>query len=263
MKSIFATNNPNQPTPPPTPEPEEDTTKTEENTTEPETPEVKPDPPTEPMVRMPDGTEIPASTYVGTHLEAQRNILGGESEPAPKEKETPSEPATPTWKVDVDDANYQSDVEKSLAQGHNALGEEMTEEMAGVKSAAADALTEVKEMRKEAAEDRAQRQIEDIEKTSGVTEAEMQAVYKEFNGQIDSIPALAEIAASRKEATKSSEERTQAATEERKKSVANVSGGGQSQSSSGSDDQPKGRGLTGKDLNSGAAIAAKYSAFSQ
>ena len=105
-----------------------------------------------------------------------------------------------------------------------------------------------------------QRQIEEIERTKGVTEAELKAVYDEFGGGMSDLSALAEVAASRKDAGKESSARTQTATEERRESVSKVSGGGNAQPN-GSASEEKGRGLTGKDLNNGAAIAAKYKAF--
>ena len=210
---------------------------------------------------MPDGREVPAKDYMfkAQMQEETARDNADHSEPPATVRLNPKllNPETPPpWHVEVDEETFQSDVEKVLANGHNALGDEVSKIGEGIASIEKQlgTLTETTTVEQN------QRQIEEIERTKGVTEAELKVVYDEFGGGMSDLSALAEVAASRKAADKESSERTQTATEERRESVSKVSGGGNAQPN-GSPPEEKGRGLTGASRYNGAAIAAKYKAF--
>lgn len=276
MQSIFATAPPATNTPPPENTAKTDTTNTEEDNDTAKTSESEAaSPPSEPIVRMPDGREVPASEYVKTEVQTQvaaesqrinsewdriraaelRSTENGGS----TDTETPSSDP-PAWKVSIDNDSFQSDNERVLADGLNGLGEAVTKQISELTETVKGLTGEVQTLGTTTTEAENQRQIENIERTKGVTEAELTEVYNEFGGNVKDLNALAEIVASRKDATQASEERTKTADEERRTATSHVSGGGQSQSSD-SDTTLKGRGLTGKAIYSGEAIAAKYSAF--
>lgn len=270
MQSIFATAPPNTNTPPP-----EDTTKTDTTTEEDTTKTSESEStPSEPVVRMPDGREVPASEYVKAEVQTQVNAesqrINSEwdrirqaelrtSENGGSDTETPSNDP-PAWKVNIDDDNFQSDNEKRLADGLNGLGEAVTKQISELTETVKGLNDNVQTLGATTTEAENQRQIETIERTKGVTEAELTEVYNEFGGNVKDLNALAEIAASRKSVTEASEERTKSADDERKTAASKVSGGGRSQSSD-SDTKEVGRGLTGKEIYSGKAIAEKYSAW--
>ena len=276
MQSIFATTPPTT-TPPLTPNTTEESTTEAESTTETETDtdttettETKPE---GPIVRMPDGTEMPADTYVKTQVQEEMAKVNSEWEQVRQaalrdaetttETETPESPNQdpPAWRVDVEDEDtFQSDVEKKVVSAHNALGEEVEKIGTRVEESLKKIETQVQSLGETSEKQDAQRQIENIERTKGVTEAELQAVYNAYNGTVKNLDALADIAVAKKSATEASEKRTEEATNDRKEAATTISGGGNSQTS-GADDQPKGRGLEGKAIYDGASIAAKYSAF--
>ena len=264
MQSIFATTPPTTTTtPPPESTTEESTTETDTDTTE-----TKPE---APIVRMPDGTEMPADAYVKTQVNEEMAKVNSEWEQVRQaalrdaetttETETPAPDSPPAWKVSVEDEDsFQSDTEKLLVNGHNALGEEVEKIGTRVEESLKKIEERVQVISETTDKQDTQRQIESIERTKGVTEEELAAVYREYNGEVKNLDALADIALSRKTATTESEERTKEATNDRKEATTTISGGGKSQTSGG-DDQPKGRGLEGKAIYDGTAIAAKYSAF--
>ena len=273
MQSIFATTPPT--TTPPTPTTEEATTEstTEESTTEAESTETTETTPEAPIVRMPDGTEMPVDTYVKTQVQEEMTKVNSEwdrvrqaelrrvEETSTTETETPTSDEPPAWKVEVkDDDTFQSDVEKQVVDAHNALGDEVQKIGDRVDESLKRIETQLNTLGETTDRQDAQRQIETIERTKGVTQAEMQAVYDEYNGEVKNLDALADIALSRKTATEESEKRTEDANNARKETATTVSGGGKSQASGGDDPDP-GRGLKGNQIYDGAAIAAKYSAF--
>lgn len=262
MQSIFGTSPTPTTTPPPNTTPETDT----DTDTTPETTESKPD---APVVRMPDGTEVAADTYFKSQVQEEMAKVNSEWDQVRQaalrdagqtsETETPTSQDPPSWRVDVsDEDSFQSDVEKSLVNGHNALGEEVSKIAARVEESLGKVEAQVETLGKTTTEQENQRQIEHIERTKGVTEAEMQSIYNEYGGSIQSFDALAEIALSRKSSTEESETRTEEANNERKEAAASISGGGHSQTSGNDGNQEPGRGLTGNDIYNGAAIAAKY-----
>ena len=270
MQSIFATTPPTTTTtPPPESTTEESTTEAESTTeTDTDTTETKPE---APIVRMPDGTEMPADVYVKTQVNEEMAKVNTEWEQVRQaalrdadtttETETPAPDSPPAWKVSVEDEDtFQSDVEKKVVSAHNALGEEVEKIGTRVEESLKKIEERVQVISETTDKQDTQRQIESIERTKGVTEDELEAVYREYNGEVKNLDALADIALSRKTATTESEKRTETATNDRKEAATTISGGGNSQTS-GADDQPKGRGLEGKAIYDGTAIAQKYSAF--
>ena len=263
MNSIFATSPPNQTPPVETPPVETPPVETPPV----ETPPNTETPPEEAVVRMPDGTEVPAKEYVATQVQEETRKLNSEWDRAraaavreaggdAPESESATPTKNPAWRVEVDDDTFQSDVEKTLANGHNALGDEVSKLNEGIESIQKQLGT----LEESTTVEQTQRQIEEIERTQGVTEDELKIVYNEFGGEVKSLPALAEVAAARKNTTQESEARTKTANQERVASVSKVSGGGNA-APNGSASDEKGRGLTGKQRYNGAAIAKKYSAF--
>lgn len=275
MQSIFATAPANTTTPPTATEEsttDEDTTKStteDESTTDESTTET----PKAPVVRMPDGTEVPADTYVKSQVQEEMAKVNSEweqvrqaalrdAEKSTTETETPASNDPPAWKVEVaDDDTFQSDVEKQVVSAHNALGEEVEKIGTRVEESLKRVETQLQTLGETTDRQDAQRQIETIERTKGVTQEEMQAVYDEYNGEVKNLEALATIALSKKTTTEESEKRTEEATNERKEAATTISGGGNSTSTDSGGEQEPGRGLKGKAIYSGEAIAAKYSAF--
>lgn len=230
-------------TPPPDTPPELKETEPTRTTETPETPAPSPD-----MVTLPDGSQMSAKSYIDLQM-AQAN--NGNSNP--ELSQPPEPPKDPAWKVNIEDEDaFQSDVEKSLVNAHNALGEQVTETLDKIER-------QVQENANTATREQTDRQIAEIERTQGVTEAELIEVYNEYGRKVDDVNALAEIAVARKAAKKQSEENTKKATDERKTQASTMSGGG-SATPTGSNDAPPGRGLEGKDIYLGAKIAAQYKA---
>lgn len=264
--SLFRTTSTATPPTPPELDPDKASAETDTDTDTP--PETKTDAaPEVPVVRMPDGTEMPADVYAKSMVNEELAKVNTEwsrvREMSTKTEEPPTTetPTKSAWEVEVSDDDFQSDVEKSLVNSHNQLGTEfgkVTEEVTGKVS---EVEKEVAVLRQEQTEARAQREIEQIEQKHGVTEAELKAIYNEYGGAIESVPALAEIAVSRKAATEKNDDTRTNAQEQRREAAAKISGGGNAQPKGNEDPPPKGRGLTVKDRYNGAAIAAKYSAF--
>ena len=259
-QSLFDTKSNAPPTPSPTPPPGEPTPDTK----------VTADPPaqpTEPVVRMPDGTEVPVDQYVRENAPATpaqpdiRTIaeVVKEVTEASKPDPDPKPAEKPSWKVDIDNDTFQSDAEKSIAEGHNALGDEVTSKIASVDEKLDKVSLQIEEVGKTTTEDRNQREIDDVLREKGITESDLKAVYNEYNGEIRSIPALAEMAASRKSTSDASEERTKVADADRRDMASKVSGGGEAAGTETPTDEP-GRGLAKSDIYSGAKIAEKYNA---
>ena len=244
-------------------------TKETEPNTPPETPppDTPPEsPPESPVVKLPDGSEVPADTYVSQQLNEEKAKINSEwdrvrqaavQQLAPQASDPPPAPSDPTWKVAVEsDDAYQSDVEKTLVNSHNALGSEVT----NIHETVSDTQRKIESLEESIAAEKAQRQIQQIQQSKGVSESELEKIYNEFNGEVNNLDVLAEVALSRKSADELSQERIQQANENRKQAASVVSGGGDGTPVA-EPNEPKGRGLNGKDRYSGAAIAAKYKAF--
>jgi uncharacterized protein (UPF0335 family) len=258
-------------TPPPDTPPETDTTTTEDK------PDESTTAPSVATVTLEDGSQIPADQYVKTQLAEETAKLNSEWDKvraATLEQAEQSKTTTPTttqtekpskWKVEVaDEEEFQSDVEKRLVNSHNALGDEVSKEVQELRQtfdSKTDELDkEIQATKREAEDLRTQRQIDTIERTKGITEAELQEVYNEFNGSIQDVNAIAEVVSARKITAEASQERTKEATEDRKEAVSNVSGAANA-TPTGETTTQEVRKLAGKEKYSGAAIAAKYRAF--
>lgn len=197
----------------------------------PETPETS-------VIRMPDGTKKSIDAYIeGRIQQAQQRHVPTETAPETAPETVPHSPL----RVSVEEDAFQSDVEKELVEKHNTL-------VASVEATEAQRRV-----------DDTQRQIETIERTKGVSESELMAVYNEFGGEVKNLDALAEVALARKSTAEQSEARTREANANRQSFTSRISGGGHAITTSSGNDQPKGRGLSGKAIYDGAAIAAKYS----
>ena len=212
--------------------PPEEETETEEGTDETKT--------EEPMIQLPDGTRMSEAAYKKQAINEEMVRVSTDWERAHQSAlDSETETSKSPWAVEVAEDTFQSDVEKSVVGAHNELSDE------------------VAQLRETVHQQNNQRKIDEIARTKGVTEEELQAVYDEYGGEVKSLDALADLAASKKSGTT----RIKTATDDRREAAATISGSGNSQTSGGRDGEPKGRGLTGKEVYDGTAIAAKYSAF--
>lgn len=262
MQTLFPTTPTAQPTAPPTAD-DESTTTTEETKTDDESATSTEETTQEQaIVRLPDGTEMPADTYVKAQLAEETSKISTQWEKIheatlAQSGQTETETEKPSWLVDIDDDNFQSDAEKALAQGHNALGEEV-QRVGTLLEKVSDQLTEVNATTSEA---QAQRQIDEIVRTKGVSEQELKDIYNEYGGEVKNLDMIAEVALSRKASAEESEGKTKGAADERRTQTSMISGGGNAGTTDAGGDQTPGRGLDGKDIYNGAAIATKYKAW--
>lgn len=253
--------------PPQPPPPDDDETKTDTPPEDETDKDTSPETPTEAVMTFPDGTTMSAKQYDEIVANKARAELNDEwsrvrSMSTP---ESPTEPAPttgtkPAWQVEVEDGEFQSDVEKSLVSSHNELGAEVGKISETVSETVGEVQKDVQALREEMMLARRQREIDEASQKYNVTEAEMDVIWKERGGRVDDIETLAELASHRKAESEANEEKRSSAMDERREAAAKISGGGNAQPIGG-DPPPAGRGLSGKDIYDPAKIAAAYSAF--